>query len=346
MGELISFKLKTGFEHIQFFLDGLESESTRSSYENNIRMFVEWKWNIPIEHIQPSHFNSLTYTDTQKFRNHLRRKYTANTTNNKMVSLFSLLSELNKIQSETGEYLYDINIDKIRTKSLRVTDVNSSGDITWEEVDEWIEHLKTNPINNSKRKCTFLHLARVTGLRKEALAELTYRDLRKNGSVWQLKSTLKGKTRLVSIKDEDVQMLYDIRKDETDKDEKILKLSSKTMERTIAYLKETFDIPEERNVTVHSLRGLSIYEAYLSSGNDILVAQAHAGHSKLETTYGYIKSRNDVVEQPSLYMGKEFNDENVEGLDAADWSKIYGGLSRSAKYEIEKRIKELGLLAE
>src|SRR5699024_9961233 len=114
---------------------------------------------IPIEHIQPEHFNSVTYTDTKKFRSHLRRKYSASTTNNKMVGIFSLFKELNKIQHEkTGEYLYNINVDQVRTKSLKVTDVNSSGDITWQETNNWIHYLNKSDIANKYNKSAFIHV--------------------------------------------------------------------------------------------------------------------------------------------------------------------------------------------
>jgi len=297
-----------------------------------------------LQHVQQHHFNSITYTDTKKFRDSLRRKYSANTTNNKMVGLFNLFKELNKIQNDmTSSYLYNINVDQVRTKSLKVTEVNSSADITWEEVQSWIDYLNESDIANKKNKSSFLHAARITGLRKEALCNLTYRDIRKSGDTWIIKSTLKGATKRVSIKDKDVELLFDLWKSKGDKDEKVFKMSTKTAERLLIHLKDTFSIPEERHVTLHSLRGLSIFEAYLSSGMDILVAQAHAGHSKIETTYGYIKSRTDTMEQPSLYMGKDFdNNNNIRNLSNKKWENVYNELSRSAKYEIEKVMNKLG----
>ena len=257
-----------------------------------------------------------------------------------MISLYQLFKELNKIERD-GEYIYSINVDRLRVKSLRVSEVNSSGDITWEEVNEWIEYLKTSDAPNADLKIAFLHLSRITGLRKEALANLTYRDIRKSGDVWQIKSTLKGKTKKVSIKNDDAEMLFSIWKNKSNKDEKVLKMSTKTMDRLMITIRREFDIPEERNVTIHSLRGLSIFESYLAT-NSMLAAQEHAGHSNMETTYGYVKSRIDTVESPTLYMGKVFSEEGVSDLNKEDWTKLYAELSRSAKYEIDRAMKKLG----
>jgi len=40
MGNVVEFKLKTGYDHIQFFLDGLETSSTRTNYEDSIKKFL------------------------------------------------------------------------------------------------------------------------------------------------------------------------------------------------------------------------------------------------------------------------------------------------------------------
>lgn len=340
---VVKLKTKTAFEDILFFLEGLETESTAKRYKKAIERFIKKLYDVPIQHVQEYHFNSLTYSETKKYRDFLRRKgYAASTVNNEMTALFNLFKELNKIQRDDGSYPYSLNVDQLRTKSLKVKEVNSSGDITWEETDDWIEWIKNSKLANKDSKWIFIHLARITGLRKEALANLTYKDIRRSGDTWQIKSTLKGKTTRVSIKDDDAELLFDLWQNKNDKSEKVLKMSTKTMERLLQIIKEEFNIPQERNITLHSLRGLSIFESYLASGKDILASQRHANHSSLETTYGYVKNREDISSQVSLYMGKNFNEKNVEGLSIDQWKHIYGKLSRSAKYEIDHIMNELG----
>lgn len=342
--KIIELHPRTAYEDINFYLDGLEAENTVTRYRKAIERFISKQYDgIPLQHVQESHFNDLTYTDMYRYRNYLRRKgYAASTVNNEMTALFNLLKELNKIQREDGSYPYSLNVDQLRTKTLRVREVNSSGDITWEEVDDWISYIQESDMANKNNKWIFLHIARITALRKEALANLIYRDIRKSGDTWQIKSTLKGKTTTVSIKNEDADLLFSLWKNRDDKNEKVFKLSTKTMERTFNEIKNVFNIPEERNVTIHSLKGLSIYESYLASGKNILVAQKHGNHSSLETTYGYVKSREDNSIQPSLYMGKTFNDDCIEGITDDQWKSIFNKLSRSAKYEIINTAKELG----
>lgn len=339
---IVEFKPRNGYEDILFFLNGLESENTYTRYKAAIERFIRRRYDIPLQHVHPEHFNSLSYTDTKKYRDWLRKKdYAASTINNEMAVLFNLMKELNKIE-RNGKYVYNIKVDQLRTKSLRIKEVNSAGYITWEETDEWIEYLKALPKrSHPMRKSTYIHISRITGLRKDAMVNLVYRDLRKSGNIWQIKSVLKGKTTKISIKEEDAQMMFELWENKGDKDEKIFKMSGKTIDRLIEHLKEKFDIAPERNVTVHSLRGLSIYEVYLAT-NDILASQRHANHSNLETTFNYVKGRNDESVQPSLYLGKSFDGNDVDKLDDAQWKNIYHELSRSAKYEILRAMEKLG----
>lgn len=342
MSNVVEFKFKNGYDHILFFLDSLETENTKTAYRKSIEQFMKWKWDIPVEHSQPELWNKLTYTDMERFKNYLRRKYSGTTINNRLTAIYSLMRQLNKYQDENGNHLYSINIDQLKVKSVKVREVESSGIITWEEVDNWIEYIKNSNMPNKNRKWTFLHIARITGLRKEALAELKYKDIRKSGEYWVIKSVLKGKTTKVAITNQDAQLLFDLWMNRGDKNEKVLKMSTKTMERLMDDIRNIFQIPEERNVTLHSIRGLAIYEAYVATGNSMLAAQKFANHASIETTYGYIKDRESIENSPSLYMGKEFNENCVKDLTQEQWIEIYKELSRSTKYEIQRAIERLG----
>jgi len=335
MNNVIEMKPQSGYEDVLFFLQGTESRSTYNRYKTAIERFVDKQFDKPLEHLQPEDVLSLNYMDMEKYRNYLKRKFAANSVNNEMTAIFNLFKQLNKIQRD-GKYVYDINVERLRTKSLKVSDVESSGDIQWDEVTNWIQHLDKKDVANKQRKMTFLHLARVSGFRKESLAQLTFKDLyKRNGITWQLKTTLKGSTKRVSLKDRDAEMLLELWEDKNNRDEKILKMSTKTMERLLSkVIIPDFNIPEERNVTLHSLRGLSIWEVYISSGYNIVVAKEHAGHKNIETTYNYIKRRMNDLEQPTLYMGEEFSDKDLKGLDMGDMKKLFNNLSRSAQYEI------------
>ncbi|GLO66156.1 tyrosine-type recombinase/integrase [Oceanobacillus kimchii] len=337
--------IESAYDHIQMWLDGQESENTRINYERSVNKLINYKFKASLEHVQIEQINSLTYVDMKRFRDNLRRTHGASTVNGYMMALYSMFKELSKIQDSQGKYIYTINVDQLRTKTLKVTDVNSAGDISWKEVDQWIEYLKESNVANKERRIAFLELARVTGLRKDALAELSYKDLVRRGDVWQLKSTLKSTTKHVSISNEVAELLESLHKNPKDKQEKILKLSTKSMDRLFSeVLRPEFNIDPERNVTVHSLRGLSIWEAYLASGKDILAAKEHAGHSSIETTYNYIKSRSQTFEQPSLYMGKGMDSKQLTTVNMNDMKKIFDDLSRSAQYEIINKAKNMGLI--
>lgn len=337
MENVIKINQNSTYDHIQAFLNDLESENTKKSYEAAISDFFKWKYKkIPMEFINPTHLNSLTYPDMKGYRSSLRKKYSCNTVNNRMNALYSLLKDLVKIQ-ERGQYVYTYRLNDLRLKPLKNTDAEEYGYVEWEEVTRWIDYLLNSNQRNKEGKAAMFHIGRLTGIRKEGLSQLDFTDLVKEDGVWTLRSDLKGNKYKFALQNKDAQMLLKL-KTTDDPKEKIFKMSVKTIERLFKHILEVFKIPEERNIALHSLRGLAIYEAYEASGKDILVAQKLAGHENIETTYGYIKKRRDLHAQPTLYMGKEFNNESVNELSDDDWKKVYNNLSRSAKYEIQKLI--------
>lgn len=342
MGNVVELKLNNGYDHIMFYLDGLDSENTRKKYEKDIRRFVEWKYNIPLEHLQPKHFNSLTYTDMKRFRDYLRRKFSAGTTNGTMIAIYSLLKELNKYQDDQGNYIYDINIEKLRVKALKNNQVEAYGDIEWEEVDQMIEYLKNSDISNKKAKWIWLHIARLTGIRKTGMVNLRFRDLKKiNENEYMLTHKLKGKRYEIPLRKEDAELLLSLKRENDNQNSKILGLSEKTLERTFDMLKEKLNIDENRNITIHSLRNLAAWEAYCSSGS-ILAVQKLMNHESIETTYQYIKRRQEKLDSPTLYMGLDMNTNQIKHLSSEQFTEIFGQLSRSAQYEIIQKMSELG----
>ncbi|GAA0347118.1 hypothetical protein GCM10008931_43010 [Oceanobacillus oncorhynchi subsp. oncorhynchi] len=339
MENVIKINQNSTYDHIQAFLNDLESENTKKSYKAAISDFFKWKYKkIPMEFINPTHLNSLTYPDMKGYRSSLRKKYSCNTVNNRMNALYSLLKDLVKIQ-ERGQYVYTYRLNDLRLKPLKNTDAEEYGYVEWEEVTNWINYLLNSDQNNKEGKAAMFHIGRLTGIRKEGLCQAQFKDLIKEDGVWTLKSVLKGNKYKYSLNDDDAQMLLNLKKTDDPK-EKIFKMSVKTIERTFAHILEVFNVPEERNVVPHSLRGLAIYEAYESSGRDILVAQKLAGHESIETTYNYIKKRRELHAQPTLYMGEEFNSSEVDSLTVEDWKAIYSKMNRSAKYEMLRILKQ------
>ncbi|WP_079709846.1 tyrosine-type recombinase/integrase [Paraliobacillus ryukyuensis] len=344
MNSVLKIKDHYVYDDIQSFTDGLESENTKRLYNRSIKDFLEWKHpDKEIHHLSVKDINDISYIDVKKYREKIRRKSAAKTVNAKMSGIYSFFVHLSKIKFE-GSHIYNIDHNELKMKKLKETDSESYGYLSWDEITVWMNYLKdpSNNIANGDNKAIMLHLARMTGLRKQALVNLKYKDLKREDDTWVLTSRLKGKKIKISLKDEDAELLLNM-KETNNQSESILKMSYMTIDRTLNMLKEVFEVPEDRKIAFHSIRGTSGWEAYKASGNNIIVAKEHLGHEHIETTYNYIKQRESMGTQPTLYMGEELDHTKIE-LNKDQWNDVFDQLERGLKYDIINKAKELGYL--
>lgn len=329
-------------DHIEDYIGALETETTKIRYRNDISRFLQWKFkNTPVEHLQYRDISGLTYSDMKKFQTYLRKRYANSTVNGNMYALTSLFKELKRIRDKEGNRVYDLSIEDLQVKKLK-ENKEEYGYVEWDELSQWIEYLLSLPESqNPKRKAAFVHIARMTGMRKQALSDMKFKDLKQVDGIWTITHYIKSKKHIIPIQDKDAEILLEL-KQTSDPNEKILKMSTKTMERILNQIREHFEIPSERKIVLHSIRGEAGYEAYLSSGKDILAAQQLLGHESIETTFNYIKKRESISTHPSLYMNKDFDDMDcVNELDKEDWQEVFNRMSRSSKYEVAKILKEM-----
>ncbi len=282
----------------------------------------------------------------KKFRKYLRRKHSANTVNNTMNSLYSMLKEIRKLDPQNYR---DLHVEDLRLKPLKVTDVQNTGEISWHESQQMIDYLKNLPTRRlPKQKATLFHIARQTGIRKGnkkdeiGLLGLKFKDLKYENDMYVLYYKIKGKQSYMAIKDEDAQILLDL-KESDDQEEFIFKLSDKTVERTMAELQKVLEIDEGRNISFHSLRKLSGIETYEATGRDIEATKNHLDHNSIETTKTYIQRTENLQNSPSLIIGQDLDCDELDGLTMEQIKELFNNISRSAQYEILNKKKEMGL---
>jgi len=344
MGNVVELKDYSVAEDINDWIDGLEAINTKKRYFDNVSKFIKWKWNKPVEFLTPENIDKLTYTDLKKYRDAMRIKYSVGTVNNMLTSIYMLLKELKKVQDEnTEEYIYDIeDLDRLKVKQFKNNNVESAGYLEWCQTDDWILFLEDNRdnINNVNKKIAFIKLARLTGLRVTALANLKYSDVRKEDDIYVIHSYLKGSKHKISIPDDIANMIFDLKRIGDTKDSQIL-FSSKTAERLIDSLKDEFQIEEEKNISLHSLRNLAAWETYCYT-KDILAVQKILNHKSISTSYDYIKKRESTELSPTLCIGKEMDSSTVEDIKKEQWIEIFDKMPRFVQYEIINKAKELG----
>ncbi|MBM7598115.1 integrase [Virgibacillus halotolerans] len=337
------------YDDIETFLEDLKhgSDKTHQRYKASIELFFNWTEDNrytsgDVYFLTPIDITNIEYTTMQKFRTFLKdeRRYANSSTNNTMTAIYSLFTHLKKVKKNK----YKIQPDELRLKSLSLTDENHHGDIDWEESDKMIEYVSGLPNKKlPKVKAALIHTARMTGIRLNGLLGLDYTDLRREGGMWVLHHAIKGKKHAQAIRDDLAEMLLDLRKDENDKNEKVFKLSSKTVERMMKEINEAIGIDESRQVVFHSIRRLYGGETYAASGNDIMKVKDYLGHSSIDTSRGYVERSQNLKDSPALYIGLDMDESMVDHLSADDWKKLFKEMSRGSQYEIINKMKEMGM---
>ncbi|WP_226035641.1 tyrosine-type recombinase/integrase [Aquibacillus saliphilus] len=330
------------YDHLEDYISGLDTESTRINYRQRIKKFLSWKFpNESIHHISTNDINMISYVDVKKFRDHARKKHASSSVNGIMYALYGMFRYLKRIKDDKGNHVYSIDVEELKVRKLKESDKEEYGFIEWDELSDWISYLRTDKsVANGEKKAVLIHTARLTGMRKQDLANLKFKHLQKIDGVWTLQSRIKGKQKKYSLTEEDAELILNLKKTD-DSDEQIF-FATKTMDRLIAHLREQFNISPDRNIVFHSIRGESAYMVYLSSGRDILKVQNHLNHSSINTSFNYISKRNSIQQDPTLYMNQNLGVDTVDELSTEQWKDVYNELSRSAKFEIKDIMDKLG----
>lgn len=288
----------TVYSHILSFLRGLglSSSNTQREYESDIRQFFLYTRNKPVEQLSITDLKFIN-SEVIDYRTYLSTEYiTPKGTNYKNTSVNRKIDVLKSLFSFLKTNDYDVNPYVFKLKPLP-DDSEGHGLLTFEE-SQLMAELALTEREKGKQKRLLILLAVRTSLRKDALLNLRYTDIRKDTEdkyiieVWDSERQDKGKKIFKKIS----SMMYDeLLSIKTDNDN-IFNLDGKYINDTIHRLAEKMGISKQRRINFHSLKKTGIHYVYEITGGDIYAASAQGGHSNITTTAkNYMKQQDNLA---------------------------------------------------
>lgn len=317
-----------------------KSENTARMYENHIEEFFMFATGKGIDEVTWEDILNITYTDTKLFVEYLKDKKNSNKTiNYKIASLRSLYKELYKTNRKIDLVVVDVNKLPVNEK-----EDNSYGSLTEEEVEKLYEFAlkeKCNPLT----KRMFFEVAIVTAIRKSALLNLKWKDIKlkkdKTGvEVWTINVKDKGKYDVTPISNELAERLFELKKvNKATKEDKVFPISDKSLIRTLKRFCKAEGISEERNIVLHSLKKASMDIVYQKT-RDIKLTARHGHHSSLEMSYKHYLGKNQsLIDRPSYSLFEKKLDINI--LEKATKEEIIQVIKQCDYYIINEIILKL-----
>lgn len=273
---------------IKTFLDRAEQNSlnTRVAYEHSIREFFLTMRGKKLEDLIESDLY-FTKPQIETYQVDMRNKFKSTTVNNK-------ISALKKCYTKLEEYGFDVKTSWFTLERYKEYDKESYDPMTHEEIIKAINILSKT--RKGFEKGLMIRVAYSTAFRKDSILNLKWTDIYNNEGVWFIKTIGKGnKLDNKKISNDLYEEL--MKQKELVGGEYIFRLTNKTINKMLAYIRENIDFGE-RKITFHSLKKSSINEVALITNYDIKAMQQQGNHASVTTTlndYMAKKTLDDLI---------------------------------------------------
>ena len=308
------------------------SENTARAYVQDLEQFLEQVSNLGVETPIGTVVNLINYKNVTDFRNgELDRGLKANTVNRKVTAI-----------KEFGKHLaaHGVHVDMgffSSIKSLK-SDSASYEVLSIPEALQIAEWIKDNETVRGYEKFLYILLAIDTGVRAEALSNLTPENFSIADGEVLLKGTDKGKKQF--NKRLSMEFYEDIKKNVTwEQGKKIFGFSAKNrndmMNRVLKGLGW-----EHRNIVFHSFKKAAVNNAFDITG-DIMIAMKTGGHSSVTTTQRYIAEGETFMGAISNANAEKMKELKYEDFTKEELIDVLKGMSDNFQYQMRSELLKM-----
>lgn len=327
-------------ESIDLVLSRIKSKNTAKNYKGFYKEFFTYTFNKSYTDTSWEELEHIAYDDVLEYVGVLETKNSPTTVQTKLASIQSLVKELKKINSNINTVVFDVKISTVEKKAKK----NEYGAFTEEECYALLDYCKNLNSEKAFVQYMFFKVTLSTAHRLQSLLSLTWNNVvvKQDGNKEIHCLELHDKTDdfLTPISDElyaELRTMYT-----GNDDEKILKISDKTLALTLTRFCEDNNIDKKgRNLTLHSLKKSSGDICYKRT-NDIVKTSKFLHHTSVQTSYErYLGKNTNLAESPSYTMfTKEENIDEVLGvLSKEQLIELIKGCSPSTIQEIINKVK-------
>lgn len=307
----------------------LNSTHTADAYLSDVTQFIALVTPLALD--TPIHrvADIITYKNVSTFRQHeLNRGLRATTINRKITAI-----------REFAKYLtvHNIHVDTAFFNNLK--SLKGTGDsyevLSIPEAITIAEWFRDNEKNKAYEKFLYTLLAIDTGVRAEALSNLTPENFVETDSEVLIKSVDKGRKRFT--KRISKEFFQDI-KENTDWSPNTKLFGFTAKNRTDMMTRALKDLGwESRNIVFHSFKKAAVNNAFDITG-DIMVAMKTGGHASVSTTQRYISEGESLMGAISNVNAKEIKELDYNDYSQQELIEAINKLSENLQYQLKAQL--------
>jgi integrase len=321
------------YNDIEIFLNemGVESEHTRKAYETDIRQFFRLIKYKELEHLTLEDVQ-LRKNDIEKFKQILldSGEFARSTINRKLSAIRSLLEDLKANE-------WDINTNFFKKVKWLKTQDNKYGILDIHEVWEMANLAREKEREYKEIKYYFILFALDTCLRKNAILNLKWTDFKGVEDGVIVNAVDKGNKEFrQKISKEFYNELLSIKKEG---EERVFPISVDSVNNMVSRLRKLMNIPEERNITFHSIRKAGVTFQYRITG-DITQAMRAAGHANPIVTMRYLDMRDYGV-TGAVSFGNKIDEELYKKVSHEELLKAIENCPKDMQLILNIKLKEI-----
>lgn len=325
--EQTSYFLKQFYNEYKY-----NSENTARAYVQDVGQFLECVSKLGVEVPISTVVSLINYKNVTDFRNReLDRGLKANTVNRKITAI-----------KEFGKHLaaHDVHVEMgffNSIKSLK-SDSASYEVLSIPEALQIAEWMKENEKVRGYEKFLYILLAIDTGVRAEALSNLTPENFSIIDNEVLLKGVDKGKKHF--SKRLSLEFYEDIKENVTwEKGKKIFGFSAKNRNDMMARALKDLNW-EHRNIVFHSFKKAAVNNAFDITG-DIMTAMKTGGHSSVTTTQRYIAEGETFMGAISNANAEKMKELKYEDFTKEELINVLKDMSDNFQYQMKSELLKI-----
>lgn len=279
--------------------------NTRKNYEGDIKQFFSVIKGKDVKSLVPDDL-VVSKSELSNYVKYLQEKGLVNNSiNRKMTSLKMLYTYLEH------DYKDYIDLSVFNTFERLKTVTKNWDKTTQTEAERIAQDMYINERQKPLMKKLFVKFAIRTSFRVSAILRVRWKDIQLDESTGHYIVTVIDKgSQVVSTGINQVfyEELLQLKEEDDSETELVFQgLSEQSLRHSLKRSKKRLGIPPERELVLHSFKGVGIDYVYENSGHDLLAAKEQGNHKNTLTTERYMSRKINIANSAGVTMDEKID---------------------------------------